>query len=390
MMDRVRLWAIALLAACKYSSPSVGGGDDAPLGDDAPVHDAPLVDANACAAVEIAASGAHTCARLGNGSVWCWGDNDRGEVGVASIVFCNTHRCQPSPVQVSLPAASALGLGDQHTCAVATGGDVYCWGANDMGQFGNNLVGDAGTPTLIAQRAGSMALVGGQTRTCSLQNNGVTCSGLNQYGDVGDGTMSRADTPVSVISLPTITAIGTGFNHTCGIANNGDLYCWGLNTTVEITNSGSTVPTPIHLTGVSKVTQVAGGSGHTCALVNDKTAHCRGSNSNGQLGLGTIGGSGAFGKCIVDKVDAISAGANHTCFLSAGAVSCVGEGYDMNPVAISLPHAATSIASGSYHACAILDDGTVYCWGINVYGQLGNGSSGTGTGATGVHAMLCR
>jgi alpha-tubulin suppressor-like RCC1 family protein len=82
---------------------------------------------------------------------------------------------------------------------------------------------------------------------------------------------------------------------------------------------------PFHVTGVTKVTQVVGGSGHTCALQADHKAHCRGSNSNGQLGLGTLGGSGAFGTVIVASIDAISAGANHTCFLSAGAVSCVGE-----------------------------------------------------------------
>lgn len=384
----MRLWAIALFAACKYSQPTIGGDDAAQGGDDAPTVDASRVDASACAAVEIAASGAHTCARLGNGAVWCWGDNNQGEVGVASILICNARRCQPTPVQVSLPAASALGLGDQHTCAVTSGG-VYCWGANDTAEFGNNL-GDSGTPVLIDQRNGSLALVAGDTHTCSLvAGGGVICSGLNQYGDVGDGTMSQANLPVSVVGLPAITALGTGFEHTCGIANNGDLYCWGLNNTVQIANSGSTVPTAIHVTGVTKVTQMAGGAGHTCALQADRSAHCRGSNSNGQLGLGTIGGSGAFGKVIVDHLDAISAGANHTCLLASGAVSCVGEGYDMNPVAIALPRPATAIASGSYHACAILDDGTVYCWGINTYGQLGNGAAGTGTGATGVHAMLC-
>jgi alpha-tubulin suppressor-like RCC1 family protein len=382
----VRLWAIAVLAACKYSSPSVGGDatpqNDVPLGTDGPP-----IDASACAAVEIAASGAHTCARLGNGEVWCWGLNNQGQIGVASTTLCVGLRCQPSPVQVALPAATALGLGDQHTCAI-TGADVYCWGADDSGQFGDNNAGNTGTPTLIAQRAGSLALVGGDTHTCSLAGGAVSCSGFNQYGDVGDGTMNPAPTPVSVTGLPAITALGTGFEHVCAIANNGDLYCWGLNNTVQIANTGSTVPTAIHVTGVSKVTQVVAGSGHTCALQGDNTAHCRGSNSNGQLGLGTLGGSGAFGKAIVDHLDAISAGANHTCFLTHGAVSCVGEGYDMTPVAITLPRPATTIASGSYHACAILEDGTVYCWGINTYGQLGDGSTVT-SGATGVHAMLC-
>lgn len=375
------------LTACGFTVDATGidaGANDAHDGAVDTAVDAP---ADPCFAVEVAASGSHVCARMGNGDVWCWGHNPRGAVGIAPQASCMGVACNPMPEKVTLPPALALGLGDEHTCA-ATATDTYCWGANDLGQFGNGGPADSSVPTVILLRAGATAIAGGKTHTCTLHGGAVKCSGENTMGEVGNGSMTMATMPATTVASG-MDALATGFQHACAISD-GFLFCWGTNADQQIDTTGGTVLTPRLVVGVMMVVDASGGTKHTCAVQAGGDMRCWGDNGQGQLGTGNTSSVTGHATPIVAGVVRVSAGVTHTCALAAGGTPyCWGEGYTAMPTAVTLPRPATSIAAGSYHDCFTLDDGAVYCRGWNAYGQLGTGTTDSSISTAPSKVQLC-
>jgi alpha-tubulin suppressor-like RCC1 family protein len=387
--------AVGLVAsACSFDLQFGSTPIDAqiPTFTDAPLDEPPPPDS--CMPVQVAASSAHNCARMQNGDVWCWGKNNQGEVGrPAQRHDCQgIYACNPSPEKVAITNATGLGLGDQHSCIIA-GSDVYCMGANDSGQFGDDT-GDSAVPILVAQRSGALELVAGDTHTCSRHGAQVRCSGYNGYAECGDGTQMQRHMPV--IAFPSgAEAIGTGYHHMCAI-DGGLVFCWGENGAGQVGGSGSPATVPRIVQNVSNAIAVTGGLYHTCALINDGTVRCWGFNSFGQLGNGTTNFATGVVLATVAGIVEISAGVNHTCArASGGTVYCWGEGYTSTPTAVSLPAPATQIASGSYHDCFVLapspaePHGSVWCTGANTYGQLGRGPDPTGSLSPGAVNFAC-
>ncbi len=189
----------------------------------------------------------------------------------------------------------------------------------------------------------------------------------------------------------TFTALSAGAFHTCALTSTGEVMCWGENTSSQLgTNaSGGFSATPVAVGGLSGVAAVDGGGLFTCALTAGGAVLCWGGNSAGQLGNGsTINSSQPAPVAgLSSGVAAISAGTNHTCALtSSGGVQCwglnnygqLGDGSTSNratPVAVvGLDSGVLAISAGSFHTCAVLATGGVTCWGLNQSGQLGNGS----------------
>ena len=189
--------------------------------------------------------------------------------------------------------------------------------------------------------------------------------------------------------------IASGGYHTCVILDNGSLSCWGDNRHGQLgdgTNTNRTTPTPITSFGVDRFpVTIAAGNFHTCVALDDGSVSCWGRNMYGQLGDGSNTDNSTptqvsgFGPDM--PVIALSAGPRHTCaILDDGSVSCwghnnvgqLGDGTTDNqntptqPLSLGEGRTAISVATGGYHTCAILDDGSVSCWGRNVYGQLGD------------------
>ncbi|HUS29298.1 MAG TPA: hypothetical protein VMZ53_12355, partial [Kofleriaceae bacterium] len=334
-------------------------------------------------ASSVTANAGHSCAVRDDHGVSCWGNNTQNEIGtITGSISCQASgtqfRCTPTPQALAMPPIDKLGMADQASCAIAMDGTtVYCWGTNG-GEVGGPI-GNLPSPTVIADRAGSQQLIGGQHHLCSLAANGdVLCAGMNTYGEVGNGSQLAVTTPTTVISAA--TAIGAGFNHTCAVTD-GNVACWGANAKMQAdgatTNPGLVSPTLV--AGVTNAKAVAAGSEHTCALISDGTVKCWGSNQFAQLGMLTASTTSGAVSLPLSQVTAISAGVNHTCTVDAGGrVVCWGEGYstpgiDDYLVTVTLQKRALSITSGSYHDCAVVDGGDVYCWGWNAYGQLGTG-----------------
>src|SRR5213596_3739346 len=306
----------------------------------------------------VAAGGLHTCMRLPDGTVQCWGRNYSGQLGNGDGSLTSSS----VPVTArGLTTATSVVTGDSHTCALLGDGTVQCWGVGDSGQRGdgtfNNIssvpvavVGMDGAGHLT--NAGAVAARG--YHSCALLGDGtVWCWGRNQDGQLGNGIPLPAppgtqcpsswcsSTPVRASGITGAAAVIAGGYHTCAVLMpDRTVQCWGRNDDGQLgdgTRTSSSTPVPVGgLTGAAAVT---GGFYHTCALLGDGTVQCWGQNYEGQLGNGLVGG--------VSTTPALVAGLAN--------VSAVSGGYR--------------------HTCALLRDGTVQCWGRNVEGQLGDGTT---------------
>jgi alpha-tubulin suppressor-like RCC1 family protein len=248
------------------------------------------------------------------------------------------------------------------------------------------------------------AIVAVQAHTCMLDSGGkVTCWGYNEYGQLGDGTTTDRLRPVAVSGLSSgVSAIAAGGVHTCALVDKGAVECWGNNFYGQLGDgkTGQSQPSPVAVSGLPGGVRAiaAGGSGNffgdTCALLDTGAVECWGQNIHGELGDGTtterhapVPVSG-----LSSGVSAIAVGVGDgfpfTCaLLDSGRVRCwgdnlfgeLGDGTTTErhtPVAVAgLPTDVKGLAAGGDHACALLSSGGVKCWGANAYGQLGDGTT---------------
>lgn len=189
----------------------------------------------------ISAGSSHTCGITTSGATFCWGLNASGQLGTAvptASCLNGTVVCSDFPVAVSTPAGvtfAAISAGADHTCAIATTGAAYCWGANDLGQLGTGTTGVGGpTPTLVAGGLTFSRITSGNGFTCALTQAGAAfCWGDNTNLTLGIGPFSGSGTfrssPVAVAGGLSFARLSAGNSHVCGITTTGAAYCWGSN-----------------------------------------------------------------------------------------------------------------------------------------------------------------
>ena len=222
------------------------------------------------------------CAVQTSGVASCWGDGARGQLGTGAVVPAG------SATPVALPLADVIEVvaGETHACARTVTGEMFCWGANDLGQVTGTPGADVLAPTLVTAVTGVRQMAVGGGHTCALDSAGrVICWGDDTKGQLGgDGAAS----PVEVTSLPGVRAITAGTRHTCAIRFTGDVYCWGDNSAGEVgVGSGSTsftTPRAIQSLGVTRA--VAAGEDNTCSHDSQGVAWCWGDNDGTALGSG--------------------------------------------------------------------------------------------------------
>lgn len=278
-------------------------------------------DEGATQVLEVVMGLYHTCARLPEGRVKCWGYS--APTGSETIGPLGD---EPGEMGDALPyvnlgtgvEALALASGEKHVCAIVTDGHVKCWGANGAGQLG---LGDSVTRG----------------------------AGPNEMGDflpyVGLGTGQTA------------TAITAGDDFTCVILTGGGVKCWGQGGRLGL---GDTLPRGImpdqmgdnlplvDLGTNKKAVSIDAGAAHTCAVLDDNTIKCWGYGPSGRLGLGD-GNSKGYGP---------------------------GEmGDNLPAVQLGLGKVPVRVTAGTDHTCALLVGGLVKCWGLGSHGQLGNGDT---------------
>ena len=351
----------------------------------------------------ISAGYQHTCVIMADGTIKCWGANQSGQLGNNTT----TDSLLPVTVGGNIPNPRGLSAKGSHTCAATDGvwlqRRVWCWGSNYAGELGYDTPNSNynALPGLSVVSAGVRQVVAGFSHTCALytKTNGAhetACWGNNTAGQLGNGRNSTQDPPLPLSGdSSAITALAAGELHSCGATISGDVWCWGGNANGQL-GDGTTITrrTPVLVSGLGNARSVASGLDFSCALTSSNKVWCWGNNSYGQLG----NDDSSLPRSLVPvqvvglpsyDVVSISAGMYHACALiSNGRVYCwghntygqIGNGWTTHrwratSVVNQAEWYAVAIATGSTHSCLQTDDQEVYCWGDNYKGQLGDGST---------------
>ncbi len=321
-------------------------------------------------------------------------------VASVSITWADNIYMQPNSISDVLDQAVAVTVGNNHACALTKSGGVKCWGRNSYGELGDGTSIDRATPVdVFGMSRGIIAIDAGASHTCALiENGGVKCWGRNRSGELGNGSTGYATLPVAVTGLQSeIVAVSAGLNYTCVVTSSGNVKCWGGNSVGQL-GDGTVINrlTPVNVVELDqKITSISAGgyyfSGeHTCALTASGGIKCWGANNFGQLGDGTRTQRLTPVDVIQlsSNMSAVTAGDLHTCALNDhGEAKCwgannlgqLGDGTLKNrttPVDVmGLNSGLMSIDAGALSTCGLLDTGTIKCWGLNNYGQLGDGTT---------------
>src|ERR1022692_4296126 len=261
----------------------------------------------------------------------------------------------------------------------------------------------------LATLPGVASISAGGEHACGIVNGDAYCWGENFSGELGDDANTNSAVPVAVdtsgvLAGTTLTQVSSGYSHTCALDAAGKAYCWGLDSYGQLgdgSTTNSSVPVAVDTSGVlagKTLTQIVSGIVATCALDSAGAAYCWGANSYGQLGDGGTANSSVpvavsttttlAGRSLTQ----ITVGYESTCVLdSAGAAYCwglnsygqLGDGNTTSsnvPVAVDATGALagqtiTQVTSGAYDTCALDTSGAAYCWGGNSYGELGDAST---------------
>jgi hypothetical protein len=328
----------------------------------------------------VAAGSVHSCAVHRDGRVSCWGYGPFIGPGLTVVT---------TPVFIDLPGpAVSLSVGIQAACALLASGEVRCWG--DLGNGPERPGGITGEDGRAL--AGVTKLAGGSAAFCGVTPGGTHCWGSNASSELGRPAALSFPARTAVLAQPgprplivatVAILVHDGVSELCGWGNNDSGILPGARGIVERPACSRTVP---------GVLQLSAGDGHVCARRGGDTFSCWGSNSGGQLGTGDEGQleaelPGAVGR-LPAGIDAIESGAYHTCaLLATGRVHCWGSNEHGE---CGLPSSAPRFApgaevpfdqavvaigagAGAQHSCAVLEDGSVSCWGYDNEGQLGSG-----------------
>ncbi len=387
--------------------------------------------------VDVAAGYAHSCGVTASGDAYCWGRNNYGELGDGTAGTADSshtavlvlggqtfrqidvgwyHSCGVTadrelycwgngsyigtgggsssiPVQVSIPDPVEYVTAQQWaSCAITSAGTAYCWGSGSYGQGGDGTTWFHSTPVQVSSGAFLRSISTGGYHTCAGTEAGEAyCWGRNSNGQLGDANLPHV-VPLAVAGGLTLQSIESGGYHTCGLDASGNAYCWGEGGWGQLGNGvfGPST-TPVSVLGALALQQVSGGGRHTCAVTTGQAAYCWGYNFQGQLGTGnTVNTSAPVAVSGGHSFATVSSGYSHTCGVTtpAGSVYCwgsnsdgqLGDGTtnsDSTPVAVSLPETIQAVTTGTYHSCALGTSGTAYCWGHGLSGELGHGVWGS-------------
>ena len=322
----------------------------------------------------------HSCAALVDGRLQCWGMNDDGQVGNGEVAL-PLSRLEPVSVAGLGSGVVALGSGSHHNCAVTSGGQTKCWGRNRSAQLGDGSTLRRFTPVTVTGLPGVAQMVqAGNDHSCVLHSGAVRCWGSNYFAQLGAPGALPPSPPTLVPSLPgSTTAITAGAYHTCAVNSAGQGTCWGIS---PFGYNGNPISLADLLSGIRAV---AAGGDHSCALTTAGAVKCWGSNSSGQFGY--YGSDSPYATVPITDlsgtVQSLSAGGEHSCVvLDVGRVECwgssnYGQGGSPAPVGFIGLDSVQSVQAGRFHNCALTTSGGVKCWGNNAFGQLGDGTTTT-------------
>ena len=282
---------------------------------------------------QIACGMSDTLAIQSNGTLWAWGNNSYGQLGTIN----QTH--YSSPVQVgALSTWKKISSGWSHSAAIQTNGTLWTWGYNGYGALGTGNITNYSSPVQVGALSVWTQITCGNYYTAALQSNGTLWAwGLNQQGQLGLGNQTNYSSPIQVGNLSTWTQVVAGSSSTMSIQSNGTLWACGYNFygNLGLNTSTSKYSSPVQVGTLSTWSQISCGYSFVIALQTPGTLWTWGNNQYGRLGLNTLT-----------------------------------NGYS-SPVQVGALSVWTKISCGYITAAAIQTPGTLYTWGNNSFGQLG-------------------
>ena len=357
---------------------------------------------------------------IDDGTLYGWGYNPQGQIGNRTT----TDSAHPTPVTVSGALAgktvTQVAVGGASTLALASDGTLYSWGSNAQGQLGVGTSTSSNTPVAVTM-TGALAgkkvahISGGQDWFVALTTDGGLYSwGNNADGQLGNGLSQSSNVPVAVdmtaIGSKTITSVSAGRLHTLALASDGTVYGWGGNSAGALGNGTTTSsprPTPVTPAGTPMagkvITSISAGTYFSFALASDGTTYGWGLNNSSQLGNGTaansltpvaITTSGALNGKSVVKLAATSGGASAVTAdggIYSWGINGAGQlGNGSNVASSNVPVPTTTsgklagkvvsdLSGGNGTMYALATDGSLFAWGDDTYGQAGDSVSGQGT-----------
>jgi alpha-tubulin suppressor-like RCC1 family protein len=372
------------------------------------------------------------CAALLDRTVWCWGRNDESQLGYPTTELCPIEvtagqtrqvACHTFPFQVNdLDRVTRVAVGDSFACALRDDKTVRCWGGNAAGQLGNGATAPSPRPVAVRGLANVTAVAVGARHACALVGGRVSCWGANDRGQLGrepsarrcttlDGEVPCEVDPMPVEGLVDVTAITAGAAHTCARTVDGFAVCWGDARYGQLgVGEASSAPGPVPRSALDgelpllDVVEVAAGAWHTCARNAANHLWCWGRGDHGELGTPPprMTPEGCMAPCATQPtsvegyaappMDAGAADASADASTDAAEadaprddarasdastdaedadVADAGDAAEELPPVV--PPAPRALAAGGSFSCALLNDGTVRCWGDDSDGQLGDG-----------------
>ncbi|MDH4228644.1 MAG: RCC1 repeat-containing protein [Nitrospirota bacterium] len=289
----------------------------------------------------VAAGGAHTVAIQSDGTLWAWGNNVYGELGLGTSSFTPT----PVPTQVGVASTwKAVAAGGAHTVAIQSDGTLWAWGQNTFAQLGNGGVSDLLVPTQTVTGSTWQQVTAGTSFTAAIKSDGTLWAwGEGGLGQLGDGSLVSSTPTTPLVQEATLSSnwksVAAGDRHTVATRADGTLWVWGDNASGQLglgAGALASEPTPVQVGAASNWSSAAAGLNHTVASRADGTLWGWGSNPYGQTGNGVNPDRNA-------------------------------------PAQVGVATTWATVSAGDLHSVATQSDGTLWAWGDNAFGQVGNG-----------------
>lgn len=329
--------------------------------------------------------------------LYAWGKNDEGQVGDGT----NADRTYPR--HVTHADIIAISGGERHSLALKSDGTVWAWGDNVYGQLGDETTIDSNMPVQVRGLKDVIAIAAGAYHSLALKkDNTVWAWGSNGSGELGDGTYENKNKPVQV--LEDVKAVAAGYSHSLALKKNETVWAWGDNLHGQLGVNGEKIKNPVQVLTLKYVKAIAAGRNHSLAVAYDpesgspNVVWAWGDNNYGQLGYGDdagwstpkpvtttgsdddtlnsiikIDGGNYHSLALKDDGTVWAWGKNGSGQLGDGTISSPQERRTFPVKALNLENKKiTQISAGAENSLALQDDGTIWAWGDNEYGQLGD------------------
>ena len=328
----------------------------------------------------VSAGGLHTVAIRTDGSLWAWGSNEFGQLGDLSYVN------KFSPIRIgSAFDWGTVATGEGHSAAIKSDGSLWTWGRNNEGQLGHGSNANSNEPERVGNGNESKSACAGLSHTVGIKNDGTLWGwGYNGTGQLGSGSDLGASIPQQIGSSNNWASVSAGAEHNIGLRKDGTLWAWGQNTDGQLGDKSTTVRyEPVQVGSARNWTSLRAGAYHSLAINSDGRTHVWGADNFGQLGLGLNTNQNSPISMYMSGWAVISAGENYSIGLKHDGTLWgwgFNEYYQLNgvggianqniPVQISNATDWKMISTGAAHTFAIKNDGTLWGWGYNFFGQI--------------------